>query len=126
VRDRNAPWPRARARISSAATNAGGLGGKNNPVDRQAKNLNVKLLGQQDEMARLRVPGDARFYFSGRLSADAETAAPQARPVRTVTVVKRAVGETVSYTGRIEAEDEARMARFGSRGEREPGFHSNR
>jgi hypothetical protein len=96
------------------------MGGKNNPVDRQAKNLNVKLLGQQDEMARLRVPGDARFYFSGRLSADAETAAPQARPVRTVTVV------TVSYTGRIEAEDEARMARFGSRGEREPGFHSNR
>lgn len=41
---------------------------------------------------------------------DSENAAPQVRPVRTVTVVKRDVGETVSYTGRIEAENEARLA----------------
>jgi RND family efflux transporter MFP subunit len=41
---------------------------------------------------------------------EAETAAPEARPVRTVTVVKRDVGETVTYTGRIQAEDEARLA----------------
>jgi RND family efflux transporter MFP subunit len=60
----------------------------------------------------------ARLFLLAGLAAplltacqpDAETPAPQARPVRTVTVVKRDVGETVSYTGRIEAEDEARLA----------------
>jgi RND family efflux transporter MFP subunit len=41
---------------------------------------------------------------------EAETAAPQVRPVRTVTVVKRDAGETVSYTGRIQAENETRLA----------------
>jgi RND family efflux transporter MFP subunit len=50
------------------------------------------------------------FIFLTACQPDAETAAPQARPVRTVTVVKRDVGETVSYTGRIQAEDEARLA----------------
>src|SRR3954453_1474965 len=40
---------------------------------------------------------------------EADTAVPQVRPVRTVTVVKRDVGETVSYTGRIQAENEARL-----------------
>src|SRR5215471_1253612 len=50
------------------------------------------------------------FVFLTACQPDAETPAPQARPVRTVTVVKRDVGETVSYTGRIEAEDEARLA----------------
>ena len=41
---------------------------------------------------------------------EADTAPPQVRPVRTVTVVKRDVGETVSFTGRIQAENEARLA----------------
>src|SRR6266481_4228541 len=41
---------------------------------------------------------------------EAETVPPQVRPVRTVTVVKRDIGETVSYTGRVEAENEARLA----------------
>jgi RND family efflux transporter MFP subunit len=41
---------------------------------------------------------------------EADTAQPQVRPVRTVTVVKRDVGETVSFTGRIQAENEARLA----------------
>jgi membrane fusion protein, multidrug efflux system len=44
--------------------------------------------------------------------------APQAevRPVRTVTVAKRDVGEIVSYTGRIEAENETRLSfRIGGR-----------
>jgi multidrug efflux pump subunit AcrA (membrane-fusion protein) len=50
------------------------------------------------------------FVFLAACQPDAETAPPQVRPVRTVTVVKRDVGETVSYTGRIEAEDEARLA----------------
>src|ERR1700754_599159 len=40
---------------------------------------------------------------------EADTAAPQVRPVRTVTVVKRDAGETVSFTGRIQAENEARL-----------------
>jgi RND family efflux transporter MFP subunit len=43
-------------------------------------------------------------------SPEAETVAPEVRPVRTVTVAKRDVGETVTYTGRIEAENEARLA----------------
>src|SRR5262245_30564117 len=47
---------------------------------------------------------------------EAETAPPEVRPVRTVTVVKRAVGEIITYTGRIQAEDEARLAfRIGGR-----------
>ena len=47
---------------------------------------------------------------------EAETAPPEVRPVRTVTVAKRDVGETVTYTGRIQAEDEARLAfRIGGR-----------
>jgi RND family efflux transporter MFP subunit len=41
---------------------------------------------------------------------EADTASPQVRPVRTVTVVKRDVGEMVSFTGRIQAENEARLA----------------
>jgi RND family efflux transporter MFP subunit len=47
---------------------------------------------------------------------ESETAAPQPRPVRTVTVVKRDIGETVSFTGRIEAENETRLSfRIGGR-----------
>lgn len=41
---------------------------------------------------------------------ESETAAPEARPVRTVTVAKRDIGETVTYTGRIEAENETRLS----------------
>ena len=37
-------------------------------------------------------------------------AKPEARPVRTLTVEKRAVGEAVILTGRIEAEDEVNLA----------------
>src|SRR5262245_58954876 len=41
---------------------------------------------------------------------EVETAAPQARPVRTVTVAKREAGGPVTLTGRIEAEDEVALA----------------
>jgi membrane fusion protein, multidrug efflux system len=41
---------------------------------------------------------------------EAEATAPEPRPVRTVTVVKREIGETVAFTGRIEAENETRLA----------------
>jgi RND family efflux transporter MFP subunit len=40
----------------------------------------------------------------------AEVAAPEARPVRTVTVEKREAGVPVTLTGRIEAEDEVALA----------------
>jgi membrane fusion protein, multidrug efflux system len=43
-------------------------------------------------------------------SKEADTAAPQPRPVRTVTVEQRAAGATVTLTGRIEAEDEVTLA----------------
>ena len=38
-----------------------------------------------------------------------EARAPEARPVRTVTVSKREAGSTVTLTGRIEAQDEAAL-----------------
>jgi membrane fusion protein, multidrug efflux system len=40
----------------------------------------------------------------------ADTAIPQARPVRTTTVEKSTTGTQVSFTGRIEAEDEVALA----------------
>src|SRR5262249_23143017 len=47
---------------------------------------------------------------------ETETAPPEVRPVRTVTVVKHESGETVAFTGRIEAENETRLAfRIGGR-----------
>jgi RND family efflux transporter MFP subunit len=41
---------------------------------------------------------------------ETETAAPAARPVRTVTVAKSSAGVPLSFTGRIEAEDEVALA----------------
>jgi membrane fusion protein, multidrug efflux system len=41
---------------------------------------------------------------------EAETAAPEARPVRTVTVERREAGVPITLTGRIEAEDEVTLA----------------
>lgn len=38
------------------------------------------------------------------------TTAPHPRPVRTVTVVKREAGETVTFSGRIQAQSETRLA----------------
>jgi RND family efflux transporter MFP subunit len=47
---------------------------------------------------------------------ETEAAPPEVRPVRTVTVAKRDIGETVTYTGRIEAEIETRLSfRIGGR-----------
>jgi RND family efflux transporter MFP subunit len=43
-------------------------------------------------------------------SQQAETSAPEARPVRTITVEKREAGVPVTLTGRIEAEDEVSRA----------------
>jgi multidrug efflux pump subunit AcrA (membrane-fusion protein) len=47
---------------------------------------------------------------------ETEASAPEVRPVRAVTVAKRDVGEIVSFTGRIEAENETRLSfRIGGR-----------
>ena len=43
-------------------------------------------------------------------SPQTETAAPQPRPVRTVTVEQREAGAAVTLTGRVEAEDEVALA----------------
>jgi RND family efflux transporter MFP subunit len=63
------------------------------------------------EFSRRRIPF-AALAVTVLLTAcqpETEGTAPEVRPVRTITVVKREVGETVSYTGRIEAENEARL-----------------
>ena len=55
----------------------------------------------------------ALLAFPAMLAAcqpDTETAAPTARPVRTVTVAKSEAGVPVTLTGRIEAEDEVALA----------------
>jgi RND family efflux transporter MFP subunit len=41
---------------------------------------------------------------------ETDTAAPAARPVRTITVEKREAGQALTFTGRIEAEDEVSVA----------------
>jgi RND family efflux transporter MFP subunit len=71
------------------------------------------LIGSGDqaiEQRRLPLAALAAAAFLAACQPEAETAAPEARPVRTVTVVKRAVGETVTYTGHIQAENEARLS----------------
>jgi membrane fusion protein, multidrug efflux system len=74
---------------------------------RMARHREVKAICRlsRNALAALALPA-----LLAACSPEAETAAPEVRPVRTVTVVKRDVGETVTYTGRIQAEDEARLA----------------
>jgi len=48
--------------------------------------------------------------FLAACKPDTETAAPAARPVRTVTIDKREAGVPATFTGRIEAEDEVVLA----------------
>lgn len=64
--------------------------------------MNARPLGPLPVLA-------AALVLSG-CQPDTESSAPEVRPVRTVTVVKREIGETVSYTGRIEAENETRLS----------------
>src|SRR3954468_5347085 len=66
------------------------------------------LFGAPGTAPRLLLAGFALALLSA-CQPEADTAPPQVRPVRTVTVVKRDVGETVSFTGRIQAENEARL-----------------
>jgi RND family efflux transporter MFP subunit len=57
----------------------------------------------------------AALMFAG-CQRQAEATPPEVRPVRTVTAAKHDVAETVTYTGRIEAEAETRLSfRIGGR-----------
>jgi len=67
------------------------------------------LFGAPGTAPRLLLAGLALALLSA-CQPEADTAPPQVRPVRTVAVVKREVGETVSYTGRIQAENETRLS----------------
>jgi len=67
------------------------------------------LFGAPGTAPRLLLTGLALALLSA-CQPEADTAPPQVRPVRTVAVVKREVGETVSYTGRIQAENETRLS----------------
>jgi membrane fusion protein, multidrug efflux system len=58
----------------------------------------------------LTAPVVALVASLGACGEDAKTEAPQARPVRTVTVEKREAGVPITLTGRIEAEDEVALA----------------
>ena len=46
----------------------------------------------------------------GACRPEVENATVQARPVRTVIVAKREVGDTVTYTGRVQAESDVRLS----------------
>jgi hypothetical protein len=50
------------------------------------------------------------LFLASGCSPQTDAAAPQPRPVRTVTVEQRAAGTTITLTGRIEAEDEVALA----------------
>jgi membrane fusion protein, multidrug efflux system len=58
----------------------------------------------------------AAFFLLAACGREGETSTPEVRPVRTITAEKRELGETVAFTGRIEAENESRLAfRIGGR-----------
>ena len=69
--------------------------------------------GHSNTTRRLLKTAIATMAFPVLLAAcqrEAETAAPDARPVRTVTIEKREGGTPLTFTGRIEAEDEVTLS----------------
>jgi len=71
-------------------------------------------LSRDGTTPRMRLQSSAIMALMGftLLSAcqrEAEAPPPEVRPVRTVTIAKREAGETITYTGRIEAENETRL-----------------
>jgi membrane fusion protein, multidrug efflux system len=72
--------------------------------------------GDHDLGWRLRLVALTAIALLSACRPESESQAPEVRPVRTVTVVKREAGETVAFTGRVEAENETRLAfRIGGR-----------
>src|SRR5215471_18512586 len=76
-------------------------------------------VGRSNRIRRVRQAGLVVLVAPVLLAAcqrETETAAPQTRPVRTVTVEKREAGRQLTFTGRIEAEDEVSLSfRIGGR-----------
>ena len=73
-------------------------------------------LRQQNQRPRGTLAALIASFLLAACDRDTGAPAPEPRPVRTVTVVKREIGETVAFTGRIEAENESRLAfRIGGR-----------
>src|SRR5262249_23645181 len=71
------------------------------------------LLGGRDrpgERRRIPFAALAATVFLAACQPETEGTAPEARPVRSITRVQRDIGETTCHTGRIEAENEVRLA----------------
>ena len=68
------------------------------------RNETVRLLG-----GRL-IAASVALALLSACQREAETPAPEVRPVRTITITEREAGETITYTGRIEAETETSLA----------------
>jgi membrane fusion protein, multidrug efflux system len=67
-------------------------------------------------MGSLGPPLVVTAFLLAACQRETEASPPEVRPVRTVIVAKRDIGETVTYTGRIEAENETRLSfRIGGR-----------
>jgi membrane fusion protein, multidrug efflux system len=67
-------------------------------------------------LGSLGLPFVITAFLLAACQRETEATSPEVRPVRTVTVAKRDIGETVTYTGRIEAENETRLSfRIGGR-----------
>ncbi len=76
----------------------------------------MSACGRHEVGSRLRLIVVLAAFFLAACGRETETAAPEVRPVRTITAEKREIGETVAFTGRIEAENESRLAfRIGGR-----------
>jgi membrane fusion protein, multidrug efflux system len=71
---------------------------------------------KQMALKRFRVVALIAGVLVSACQRETEAPVPEVRPVRTVTVAKRDIGETVTFTGRIEAENETRLSfRIGGR-----------
>src|ERR1700730_11284380 len=90
--------------------NAASAHGPSTEASVTAGNVNARKLRSSFRIAVPSACRAPRRGLAGACGREAETAPPEMRPVRTVTVVKRDTGETVAFTGRIEAENETRLA----------------
>ena len=75
----------------------------------QAKSGSVHHPKPAYAQARISLMLAALSMLLAACQPDLEAAAPQARPVRTVTIAKSEAGQPVTLTGRIEAEDEVTL-----------------
>src|SRR5271166_1361491 len=82
----------------------------------QPRNRQMSACCDHKTARRLPFAALAAAVLLAACGPEVKTSAPEVRPVRAVTVVKRDIGETVAFTGRVEAENETRLAfRIGGR-----------